>query len=116
MLEDLQDDVACRVSESESAEMRESRWERATVDLLSRLNRSDLELDDSPKGVVWKVAIARMLRERYLVPNVWIGRRLVMGQTSTVQSLVSRHRTANKQNDKIWENLQKHEKLGWCYL
>ena len=57
MLEDLQDDVACRVSESESAEMRESRWERATVDLLSRLNRSDLELDDSPKGVVWKVAI-----------------------------------------------------------
>ena len=113
MLEDLQDDVACRVSESEAAEMRESRWERATVDLLSRLNRSDSELDDSPKGVVWKVAIARMLRERYLVPNVWIGRRLVMGQTSTVQSLVSRHRTANKQNDKIWETLQKHEKLGW---
>jgi hypothetical protein len=112
VLEDVKDRVASRVSESEASEMRESRWERATAELLRLLGRSDAEIKQSAKGAVWKVAIARMLRERYLVPNAWIAQRLQMGQTSTVQSAVSRHRTAIKQNEENWRLLQKHETLG----
>jgi hypothetical protein len=58
------------------------------------------------------VAIARHLRERYLVPNQWIAGRLEMGQVSTVQSLVSRHRTNEDQSDEYWKKVKNHETLG----
>jgi len=112
VLEDLKDDQLSRVVEAEASEMREPRWERAVVDMLSRLGRKEAELASSPKGVIWKVAVARLLRERYLVPNRWIAERLSMGRVSTVQSLVSRHRTNKDQSDESWEKLQNHETLG----
>ncbi|MEM7790419.1 MAG: transposase [Verrucomicrobiota bacterium] len=112
VLDDLSDKAALRVSESEAAEMRESRWERATIDLLARAGRSEDELLRSPKGAPWKVAVARLLRERYLAPNRWIAQRLSMGRVSTVQSLVSRHRTGSGKKETIWKELQNHETLG----
>ncbi len=112
VLDDLKNETAQRVTEAEAAEMREPRWERATVDLLARLGRSEADLTAAPKGALWKVAAARLLRERYLAPNRWIAERLRMGQVSTVQSLVSRHRTQTKSKDEYWKALQNHETLG----
>ncbi len=57
------------VTEAEAAEMREPRWERATVELLKLLGRSEGDLSNAAKGADWKVALARLLRERYLTPN-----------------------------------------------
>ena len=115
VLADLKDETARRVTESEAAEIREPRWERAVVDLLRLLGRGEEELANSPKGAPcapWKVAMARLLRERYLTPNAWIAERLQMGRVSTVQSAVSRHRTGSVKTDKDWKKLQKHETLG----
>jgi len=56
--------------------MREPRWERAVADMLRLLGRGDEELANSPKGAPWKVAMARLLRERYLAPNAWVAERL----------------------------------------
>jgi len=112
VLEDLNDDATRLVSEAEAAEMREPRWERATTELMKSLGRSEADLVNAPKGANWKVALARVLRERYLVPNRWIAERLSMGRVSTVQSLVSRHRTNHQSNDPDWELLKNHESLG----
>jgi len=114
VLDDLKDETIARVSESEAAQMREPLWERATVDLLARLDRSEPELFSSATGVPLKVAIARLIRERYLTPNPWIAARLQMGRVSTVQSAVSRIRSHFSDKDPLWRTLQKHETLGWC--
>ncbi|NBB80650.1 MAG: transposase [Verrucomicrobia bacterium] len=112
VLADLKSDAGRRVTEAEAAEMREPRWERAVSNLLERLDRSEEELAQSPKGAPWKVAMARLLRERYLTPNSWIAERLHMGKVSTVQSAVSRHRSGSGVDPKSWEEVQKHETLG----
>ena len=112
VLDDLKNETMKHVSEAEASEMREPRWERAVVDMLSRVGHKESELASSPKGISWKVAIARLLRERYLVPNQWIAERLKMGQVSTVQSLVSRHRTNEDQSDEYWKKVKNHETLG----
>jgi len=69
VLADMKSDVERLVTESEAAQMREPRWERAVADLLKRLDRTEAELASGPKGAPWKVAMARLLRERYLTPN-----------------------------------------------
>lgn len=112
VLEDLKDPVSRMVTEAEAAEMREPRWERATVALLKLLGRSETDLVNAAKGADWKVALARLLRERYLAPNRWIAERLSMGRVSTVQSLVSRHRTSGESEDKYWRKLKNHETVG----
>jgi len=66
VLDDLKDGTSQRVCESEAAEMREPRWERAVTGLLAQIGRSESDLALSPKGAPWKVAVARLLRERYL--------------------------------------------------
>jgi len=112
VLDDLKDEKVKHISEAEASEMREPRWERAVVDMLSLVGHNESELASSAKGIFWKVAIARLLRERYLVPNQWIAERLKMGQVSTVQSLVSRHRTNRDQSDEYWKKVNNHETLG----
>lgn len=112
VLDDLKDEVSVRVSEAEAAEMREPRWERATANLLALLELSDAQLRSDRKGAPWKVAVARLLRERYLAPNRWIAERLHMGRVSTVQGAVSRFRTNGGPSEKYWRKLRKHETLG----
>jgi len=112
VLDDLKDETVQGVTEAEAAEMREPRWERAALAMLSKLGRKESELAGSRKGAAWKVAVARQLRERYLAPHRWIAERLCMGRTSTVQSLVSRHRSKGDNSDEIWKQLQNHETLG----
>ena len=112
VLDDLRDTTSRMVTEAEAAEMREPRWERATVQLLEILGRSESDLVNTAKGADWKVALARLLRERYFTPNRWIAERLSMGRVSTVQSLVSRHRTNSESEDAYWRKLKNHETLG----
>jgi hypothetical protein len=110
VLEDLSDTQIQRVVELDASEMREPRWERAVVGALECLGRSDLDLSSEAKSAEWKVALARHLRERYLTPNRWIAERLKMGATSSVQSLVSRHRQQKHGNTSSW-TLLNHETL-----
>ncbi len=58
----------------------------------------------------FKQAVARHLRERCLTPNRWIAERLNMGATSSVQSLVSRHRKKKHGKNSNWMLLN-HETL-----
>ena len=94
VLDVSKNEVSMRVSEAEAAEMREPRWERATANLLAALGATDAQLKSSPKTAPWKIAMARVLRERCLAPKGWIAGRLQMGCVSTVESPVSRFRTA----------------------
>jgi len=112
VLDELNDETLLRVVEAEAAEMREPRWERAMTNMLALLGRSEADLQSSPKGAPWKIAMARVLRERYLAPNTWIAERLRMGRVSTVQSAVSRFRTLGGAAEQFWVILQKHETLG----
>lgn len=112
VLDDLKDATSVRVSEAEAAGLREPRWERATAELLALLGKTDADLCSGAKGSPWKVAMARLLRERYLAPNRWIAGRLRMGRVSTVQSAVSRFRTRGGPAEDHWEKLKKHETLG----
>ena len=94
--------------------MREPRWERTVIRAMKRLGRTDSELRTDAKGAEWKVAVARHLRERCLTPNRWIAERLNMGATSSVQSLVSRHRKKKHEKNSNWILLN-HETLDWCF-
>ena len=114
-LKELKEGTERRVTEAEATELREVRWEKVVKDLLSRLGHTEEDLLRCAKGAPWKVAMARLLRERYLTPNAWIAERLQMGRVSTVQSAVSRHRHGHglSRIDSSWEKLQKHETLGF---
>ena len=73
VLDDLKDDNLKKIVESE-AEMRGLGG--VVADSLKRLNKQEVDLAQSPKAALWKLAIARYLREHYLVPYRWIAKRL----------------------------------------
>ncbi|MCC5789550.1 MAG: transposase, partial [Opitutales bacterium] len=106
VLEDLEDQEFGLVVEAEAREMREPRWERDLKQGLECLGRTETELSTARKGATWKVALARYLRERHLVPNPWLAERLFMGTPNSLSSLISRHRCANVKSDKSWKKLQ----------
>ena len=109
--EELKDEDLRKIVEAEASEMREPRWDRMLTDLLRILGKSRIDLKNARKCEAWKVAAARLLRERHLVPHAWIAENLHMGAASTVQSQVSRHRTEARRADPYWKALKKHEKL-----
>ena len=111
VLEDLEDPDLGKVVEAEAGEMREPRWEKELQRGLECLARSETELKSERKGAVWKVALARHLRERHLVPNSWLAERLSMGTPNSLSSQISRHRKANGNNDTSWEKLQNQENV-----
>lgn len=106
VLEDQQDVLRCRIVESEAAEMREPRWERNLENGLNALGRTAGELLTSKKSERWKVALARYLRERLLVPNAWLAERLQMGTSNSVSSRVSRYRRECGSSDDEWKALE----------
>jgi hypothetical protein len=71
VLEDLNDQVIQTVVEPEAREMRELRWERVLHRALTLFEHDPSELTLVPKGVDWKVAIARYLREFDHAPHRW---------------------------------------------
>jgi hypothetical protein len=78
------------------------------------MGKADADLGKDRKGAEWKVALARYLRDRVLAPNPWMAERLKMGQGSSVQSLVSRHRHKSDLTSENWKRLN-HEPLD-CSL
>jgi hypothetical protein len=96
---------------SEAAEMREPRWERIVAFSLQRLNKQEADLVQSPKAALWKLAIARCLREQHLVPYRWIAKRLHMGQVSSLSSAVRRTRKLDHKQFNEWDIIKKHENL-----
>jgi hypothetical protein len=111
VLDDLKDDNVKKIVESEAAEMREPRWERSVTNSLQRLNKQEADLVQSWKAVLWKLAIARCLREQHLVPYRWIAKRLHMGQVSSLSSAVSRTRKLDHKQFNEWDIIKKHENL-----
>jgi hypothetical protein len=103
VLDDLKDDDLKKIIESEAAEMREPRWERVVTASLKRLNKQEADLVQSPKAALWKLAIARCLREQHLVPYRWIAKRLHMGQVSSLSSAVSRTRKLDHKQFNEWD-------------
>ena len=72
---------------------------------LAALGKVDQDLSLSRRGVDWKVALARHLRERALIPNAWIAERLVMGSAKSVSSRISQHRRLPRSRDGLWVKL-----------
>jgi len=111
VLGDFKDEAVRKVVELEASEMREPRWERGVGEALRRLNKEESDLSVGPKAALWKVAIARSLREKYLAPYQWIAERLKMGRVSSLSSVVSRSRTMDRKAFPQWEILKNHENL-----
>jgi REP element-mobilizing transposase RayT len=111
VLEDFKDSVVQTVVESEASEMREPRWEQGVRRGLKYLGKKEADLKLGPKAALWKVALARSLREGYLAPYSWIANRLHMGRVSSLSSVVSRSRKMKKADFSEWEQLINHENL-----
>lgn len=112
VLEDIKDKKLLAVKEYEAAELREIAWEHSLQAGLNVLGKSWDNVAASRKGVDWKIALARYLRERHLVPHSWISDHLKMGKPSSVQSWVSRHRKdVSEETDVNWLKLKNHAKL-----
>lgn len=109
VLDDLKEDVCLKVVEAEAKELREPLWERRLKEGLEVLGKSEAELTSMPKGCDWKVALARHLRERSLIPNRWLAERLNMGTPKSVSSRISSHRSARHGKRSAWDTLQRLE-------
>ena len=106
ILEDLKDEVSLKVVEAEAEELREPLWERRLNCGLEALGKSEAELLSARKGIDWKVALARYLRESCLAPNRWLAERLHMGTAKSVSSRVSFHRHTENGLDQQWAKLK----------
>ena len=58
------------------------------------------------KGIDWKVALARYLRESCLAPNRWLAEQLYMGTAKSVSSRVRFHRQTENGLDQEWAELK----------
>ena len=108
LLKELTDGELSSGVESDTHELREELWERDLKRALSCLGKKDSDLRVDAKSAVWKVSLARYLRERKLSSNAWLARRLSMGTANSVSSLISRHRK-NDSEDKWWVLLANQE-------
>ena len=71
-------------------ELNQLDWERIVVAEMKRLKKREADLADSPKGVAWKVRIAKHLRKETTASNPWIAERLQMGHPNYVSNLVNK--------------------------
>jgi len=94
-----------RLVESDSSEIREELWEQTLQSALDVLGRKDADLRKERKGAIWKVALARLLRQKHLAPNAWISERLSMGKPGTVSQYVNRHKRMGEK-EQTWKTLR----------
>jgi len=71
-------------------ELNEINWERMVRAEMQRLKKTESDIQQSPKGADWKVAIAKRLRKETTANNPWIARRLNMGHPNYVSNLVNK--------------------------
>ena len=115
ILDDQADDAFKQVVEAEAKEMREPFWELLLEKNLNYLELTKADLISDKKGALWKVALARYLREQHLVPNGWLSENLHTGTPNSLSSQVSRHRKQNNRKEKYWMILTNQENVDWCY-
>jgi REP element-mobilizing transposase RayT len=80
------------IETNELREIREARWSAALADVLAENGRSVDELRRAPKGVFWKVEIAKELRRKVGATHRWLAETLSMGSPHSVRSYLSRRR------------------------
>ena len=111
VLDDCDDIKLKQLVESDSKEMRGPFWEHMLSQSLKCLGKTARDLRTERKGAVWKVALARHLRESHLIPNGWLAESLNMGTPNSLSSQISRHRKIAKQNDPQWKLLENQENV-----
>jgi len=89
-------------------------WESLVKKNLKLLGKTPNDLVSDKKGALWKVALARYLREQHLVPNGWLVENLYMGTPSSLSSQISRHRKQNHKKETYWRILINKENVDWC--
>lgn len=90
---------------------REPHWEALLAEGLGLLGKGASDLTTDRKGAGWKVALARQLRERALVPNAWLAHSLCMGTANSLSSLISRHRQEALPDHGAWVILKNQENV-----
>lgn len=78
------------IGEKDHAEVRELLWEECLAKCLRVLGKVKSEAESDLKSADWKVAIAGLLKKRYLCSNGWLSARLHMGADSAVSRNVAR--------------------------
>jgi REP element-mobilizing transposase RayT len=111
VLEDAGDINLKQIVESDTKEMREPYWEGLLASGLSVLNKTAFDLKSDRKGAPWKVALARYLRESYLIPNAWLAESLDMGRPNSLSSQISRQRKFNDSDNPFWVKLNNQENV-----
>jgi REP element-mobilizing transposase RayT len=76
----------------ETQEARELQWALVLDEELSKRARKPIDLDESPNGARWKIAIAYAVRQRTTATNAWLARKLKMGAASSVSQYLSQVR------------------------
>jgi putative transposase len=111
VLGDVEDLEQKQIVESEAREMREPYWEALLAQGLELLGKQVSDLKTDRKGAGWKVALARYLRERALVPNRWLVNSLSMGTTNSLSSQITRHRNQRVPDGGAWGALKNQENV-----
>ncbi|MDQ8209440.1 transposase [Coraliomargarita sp. SDUM461003] len=111
ILKDHAEESFKRVVESEAKGMREPFWESLVKKNLKHLGKTPKDLISDKKGALWKVALARYLREQHLVPNGWLSENLSMGTPNSLSSQISRHRKQTHQAETPWRILVNQENV-----
>jgi REP element-mobilizing transposase RayT len=70
--------------------LNEVNWERIVQTELKERKKKESDIESSPKGADWKVAIAKRLRKETTAKNPWIAQRLQMGHPNYVSNLVNK--------------------------
>ena len=70
--------------------LNETKWEALVASEMKRRKKSESDLVKDLKGAVWKIEIARVLRQQTPANNVWIARRLHMGHPNRVSTVIGR--------------------------
>lgn len=78
------------VQAAEIRDFKEARWSATLAKVLHEARRTAAEAVVAPKGVDWKVSIARRLRREAGAPYSWIARVLNMGSPGAVRVAVCR--------------------------
>jgi hypothetical protein len=76
----------------ETQEAREMQWGDVLKEELSKRGRGPDDLDQSPNGTKWKIAVAYSVRQRTTATNAWLAKELRMGAASSVSQYLSQVR------------------------
>ena len=76
---------------TELSELKAARWQQALEVALHAVGKSLGDAEGSPKGIAWKVAVARTLRSSVAAPYPWIAAKLKMGKPASVRVYLAQH-------------------------